>query len=148
MVQEAYKDRFVMGIFEASILYAMLRTNSTGKFGIITTGKAWEPVLSEGVHTILGSKESARFAGVIGTGLGVLELHIDGEGAVKRRMGEAAVQMAGRGASAICLGCAGMSGLEDAITSAIKTSKAAESVRIVDGVVAGVQFLRGLIESV
>lgn len=72
-----------LGIFEASVSAALQIIKPGEKFGIVTTGKDWEPILTDGVLKILSEKdddtEPDSFAGVLGTGLGVLELHDGGE---------------------------------------------------------------------
>ncbi|KAF8757842.1 Hydantoin racemase [Rhizoctonia solani] len=99
--------------------------NSVDKFGIITTGQVWETLLTNALANFLGARDSTRFAGA----------------EVYRKIGQAAkVLVQDRGASAICLGCAGMVGMEEAITQALG-EKLAEKVLIVDGVKAGVLLL-------
>lgn len=117
----------------------------------MTTGEAWEPILATGVASFLGfdikrldvdmrSWQTGRFVGVASTGLGVNELHEADETEVARRIGAAARSLVGRGADVICLGCAGMSGMESIVASATEGF----GVKVVDGVQAGVDLLAGI----
>jgi Asp/Glu/hydantoin racemase len=67
----------ITGIFEASISTALIHLSSTktARFGIVTTGSYWEPVLSAGVNDYLGVESTKRFKGVFSTGLSAGELH-------------------------------------------------------------------------
>jgi len=125
----------VIGIFESSVTHSLLLAD---KFGIVTTGAAWEPLLTEAVTDFLGAT-SERFIGVTTTGLGVLELHELPREEVNKRMGEAAQVLVGKGAGAIALGCAGMVGLGEAIRDAV-----GGGMRVVD-VTSGVWELAGLV---
>jgi Asp/Glu/hydantoin racemase len=131
-----------IGILEASVIQALHSIEPTEKFGIITTGKSWEPMLSKAVLSLLGESNKDRFAGVIGTGIGVLELHDGDARDVETAMAQAAVELVSKGASAICLGCAGMSGLHSNIWNAVNEKDKPEKVKVIDGVTAGVQLLQ------
>ncbi|KAK9367028.1 Asp/Glu/hydantoin racemase [Lipomyces kononenkoae] len=127
----------VLGIFQASVLHSLALG---GKFAIVTTVQIWEVLLDDAVRAFLGS--DTLFAGTFSTGLGVLELHGLSPEIVNQRIGEAAIKAVANGAKAICLGCAGMAGMEEAITKAV-----GDKIKVVDGVVAGVELLVGLIRS-
>lgn len=132
----------VMGIFQASCLFAMgLQT----KFSIVTTAKVWEALLDQGVATFLGgSIGSSIYAGTFSTGLGVLELHQLPKQKVKERLVQCALKAVNEhGATSIILGCAGLSGLEEAIREAVK----GKNIAVIDSVVAGTQLLEGLVRS-
>lgn len=131
-----------MGILEASVIKALESIQPNEKFGIITTGKDWEPLLSQAVISLLGESNRDRFAGVIGTGLGVLEFHGGDPTNVEKLMAQAAVELTSRGATAICLGCAGMSGLHSNLWNAVNEKDKPEKVKVIDGVIAGVQLLQ------
>ncbi|KAG8884625.1 hypothetical protein FRB98_002305 [Tulasnella sp. 332] len=146
-LRAAISNTHIIGILEASITHALLLGRT---FGIVTTGAAWEPVLSKGVAEFLGfdweawnkdrGRPCRRFVGVASTGLGVNELHEADQAEVAERIGTAARSLVARGADVICLGCAGMSGMEDLVTSATEGR-----VTVVDGVQAGVELLAGLV---
>lgn len=137
-----YTSKPVIGIFEASVTHALLLRGSAG-WGIVTTGKTWEDLLSVGVGNFVG-EEGGGFEGVESTGLNADQLHHADPTEVKKRIGDAAVRLVGRGdVRAICLGCAGMAGMDRAITEAL--APLGKTVNIIDGVKAGVLQLDTLI---
>jgi Asp/Glu/hydantoin racemase len=135
------------GIFEASIAYSLLLLHQSESFGIVSTGKVWEDMLSAGVKRLLGEQESSHFAGVETTGLNATDLHDAAPEVVREKVKEATKRLVGKGGvGAICLGCAGMSGMNEMIREAAVESLGAPSgsnIRIVDGVQAGVAWLHG-----
>lgn len=150
----------VMGIFEASVIAALallpqrkdmqhLSGGGYETFGIVSTGKYWEEALSRGVKEFLGTeRECLRFKGVETTGLSAGELHTADPGQVRGRIKDATKRLVrGGDCSVVCLGCAGMAGMDDTVREAIVEElgeQAARRVRIVDGVKAGVGILEGL----
>jgi Asp/Glu/hydantoin racemase len=148
MLQKEIKtaDFRALGIFEASVAAALETIKPGEKWGIVTTGKDWEPLLTDGALKILSERdddsEPDSFAGVIGTGLGVLELHDGDAEDVKSSMTQAAKQLVAKGAAAICLGCAGMSGLDEIVQNAVREEGKPDRVKVIDGVRYGVQALR------
>ena len=93
---------------------------------------------------------SDRFAGCQTTGLNASELHELPAGEVRGRMMEATKRLLregrekGREVRAVCLGCAGMVGLEEAVREACVEELGedeSKQVAIVDGVKAGVGAL-------
>jgi len=125
----------VVGIMEASILHALPLGE---RFSIVTTSARWQPLLQEGVRA-LGLER--RCASVRSSGLAVLELGSLPTDVVRRRLiDEAVLAVEHDGASVICLGCAGMAGLEQEIAAAC-------GVPVVDGVRAGVLLARSLVEA-
>jgi len=137
----------VLGILEASVAHALLlpQRSPLSRFGIITTGKTWEPVLGSAVKNFLGATESERFAGVRSTGIGVLGFHTSGESnEVEPGVGRAVQELVEDGAGVIILGCAGMSGLETSVKRAASLFASGSMVLVVDGVRAGIQLLVGL----
>ncbi|TGO49458.1 hypothetical protein BCON_0209g00040 [Botryotinia convoluta] len=150
----------VTGIFEASVMMSLgLLTQGNGKrlgdnegdregFGIVSTGKYWEEVLGAGVRDFLGTKmgeNCERFKGVETTGLTAGELHSVDSEIVSTKMKEAVKRLVGkRDCSIVCLGCAGMAGMDDMVREALVEelgSEDANRVYIVDGVKAGVVYL-------
>ncbi|CAE7053655.1 unnamed protein product [Rhizoctonia solani] len=133
-----------LGIFEASVIYSLANTAPTEKFGIITTGKVWETLLTDALGRFLGAAHSTRFAGVMSTGYTAGELHQVHRADVDRKIGDAAkILVQDRGANAICLGCAGMVGMEEAIRKAL--GDRAGKITIVDGVWVGVLSLSSVV---
>lgn len=164
------RRKYVTGIFEASVSASLMligafrllddwslhKGQAPGTFGIVTTGSVWKPELTRAVtEMIVGPAEkqgqttsaTTRFAGVETTGLTAGELHDTPPDEVRRRISDAAERLLKGSSSpvgAVCLGCAGMAGMEQAVREGcIKAYGEAEgqNVHIVDGVVAGIGFL-------
>ncbi|GAB1193582.1 hypothetical protein APSETT444_002803 [Aspergillus pseudonomiae] len=160
------KRKYVTGIFEASVLMSLSlvgsfhmvagpglhKTQSKEMFGIISTGSIWRDELSRAVETFLVNADDKttstnRFAGVETTGLTAVELHTTPAEEVRRRISEATrrlIQTAPHPLTAICMGCAGMAGMEEAVRDGCVEAYGREEgnrVRIVDGVVAGAGML-------
>jgi Asp/Glu/hydantoin racemase len=129
----------VMGIFQASIFWAL---SLGGRFGIVTTNQRWDYILTKSVHDLIGSNPA--FARVICTGYTAAEVHGEpNRNQVQRAMAEAAQKLVKEDhCDIIILGCAGMTGLEETIREAV-----GQNVTIIDGVVAGVHMLAGLIHA-
>lgn len=155
--------RPVLGIFEASVLSALaLLHTPEDRFGIVTTGAVWDGILTQGVSDFLAIRgEGAkveRFAGVETTGLTAVELHDLPADEVERRMKEAVKRLMRRAKGqdgkgtlrAICLGCAGMAGLDATVRAACVEELGdadGSKVHIVDGVKAGYALLEGMVRA-
>ncbi|OKL63938.1 hypothetical protein UA08_00861 [Talaromyces atroroseus] len=107
---------------------------------------ASSPASSTSSSTIIPTSV-ARFAGVETTGLTAVELHETPPEEVRRRMIDATERLL-KGTShpvrAVCLGCAGMAGMEEAVRAGCIRAYGesdGEDVHIVDGIVAGVGLL-------
>jgi Asp/Glu/hydantoin racemase len=149
----------VTGIFEASILTALSLLplgfrEKRLKFGIVSTGAYWENALSEGVKKFLGLddwRSCGRFKGVETTGLNAIELHTAPLEEVKRKMMEATKRLVRkRDVKVICLGCAGMAGLDGIVEEALTDELGVEEakyVHVLDGVKAGLGLLDGLLRA-
>ncbi|KAJ6075799.1 hypothetical protein N7499_007780 [Penicillium canescens] len=159
------RNKYVTGIFEASITAALSlvsgfalerpinpadrlhKYQEKGSFGIVTTGSAWKDELIHGVQGALGYGDrdgsSMHFAGVETTGLTAIELHTTDPEEVRQRIVEATRNLLRDSESrvkVVCLGCAGMAGMEEAVREGCKQEYGileGGRVRIVDGVVAG-----------
>lgn len=124
-----------LGIMEASILQALPLGD---RFSIVTTSPRWQPLLEEGVR-LMGLER--RCASVRSSGLAVLDLDALPEAEVRERLcieARAAVEV--DGAEVVCLGCAGMAGLAEAVSEAA-------GVPVIDGVRAAVVIVQGLVET-
>ena len=139
----------VTGIFEASVAFCLQSLDIESKFGIVSTGKQWEEILGEATENLLGCKASARFAGTETTGLNADELHSTPKVEVDRRMKDATKRLLERGAKAICLGCAGMAGMDQTVREACieQLGEGGKAVKIVDGVISGVIHLDGALRA-
>lgn len=126
-------DKPVIGIAEASMLLACILGH---KFSVVTTNKEWEPLLWDAARHY-GLAE--RCASVRSTGMAVLDLET-----ASPEMTENAIIAAARraveedGADVICLGCAGMAGLDQKVSAAV-------GVPVIDGVVAALKILEGVV---
>ena len=140
----------VAGIFEASIATCLQSLNISERFGIVSTGEQWQGILDEAVREILGSTNSTRYTGTETTALNAVELHTTSKDEVDRRMKDATKRLLSQKARAICLGCAGMAGMDRTVREACIESLGEEDGRgilIVDGVVSGVNYLQGVLRS-
>jgi Asp/Glu/hydantoin racemase len=148
--------KYVNGIFEASVTTSLSLISEEQSFGIVSTGRVWEHALTHAVHDFVGTGEigSDKYAGCETTGLNATELHELPPDDVRAKMTAAAKRLLHRGGhgnkgdvQAICLGCAGMVGLEEAVRQAcveVLGDERGGQVSIVDGVKAGVGSLVGI----
>ncbi|THH04500.1 hypothetical protein EW146_g10160 [Bondarzewia mesenterica] len=142
-----YTSKPTIGIFEAAITHALL---SGTRFGIISTGTGFKYPRITDVHAFLGA-QSSRFAGLVTSGLGVVELREGDPARVERCMKETSAKVAATGADVILLGCAdrdgsaqGMAGMESLVQQGVAEAGYGP-VLVVDGNKAGVEFLASLI---
>jgi Asp/Glu/hydantoin racemase len=163
-----YRRKYVTGIFEASVATSLMLISSfrllddwtlhkgqaTDTFGIVTTGSNWKSELTNAVTEMIlrpagqegdsTSKTTNQFAGVETTGLTAGQLHDTPPDEVRKKMRDATERLLKSTAlpvSAVCLGCAGMAGMEEAVREGcIKAYGEVEgqNVHIIDGVVTGV----------
>lgn len=124
----------VIGIMEASLFAA--RTLGA-RFGIVATSNR-SKVMHEDSIRHYGMEGFS--AGVASCNLGVLDLERKPRSEVMAKMEDAALKLVQNGAEVITLGCAGMSDMKAAVDKAV-----GEDVQVVDGVLAGVQHLAGLV---
>ncbi|PPQ69016.1 hypothetical protein CVT24_000091 [Panaeolus cyanescens] len=129
----------VINILEAAISHSLLIGQ---RFGIITTGSGYKYIYHKDVKNFMGNT-SDRFAGLVASGLGVVELREGVREDVERKVKDAARRVAEMGADVIILGCAGMAGMEDLVRSAVAEA-GHQPVKVVDGAKAGVQLLPAL----
>ncbi len=162
------KMKPVIGIFEASISLSLNVSFTSGlysssnqpwgqQFGIVTTGKAWVPLLTKGVNEYLGLAHdeekslSKAFKGVESTGLNADELHTTPEEEVRRRMVECTTRLVeDRWVGVVILGCAGMAGMDNIVREAcvkVLGEEDGEMVQIVDGVKAAIGMADAMLRS-
>jgi len=126
-------EKPVLGIAEATMYLACMVGY---KFSIVTTNDEWEPLLWDAVHHY---GLTGRCASVRTTGMAVLELEAAGEEDTYRMILEGARQAIDQdGAEVICLGCAGMAGLDKQLEQVL-------GVPVIDGVVGALKLLEGLV---
>ncbi|EME38987.1 hypothetical protein DOTSEDRAFT_39176 [Dothistroma septosporum NZE10] len=124
-----------IGIMEASLFYA--RTLGA-TFGIVATSER-SKIAHEGNVRAYGMERFCK--GVESCGIGVLDLERWPRERVEAVMRGTAGKLVERGAEVLCLGCAGMTGMKEAVEGVVGK----EGVQVVDGVVAGVQHLVGVV---
>ncbi|KAF5104579.1 hypothetical protein DV451_000492 [Geotrichum candidum] len=130
----------VVGIFQASVVQALALGR---RFAILTTARAWEEMLDTAVYNFLGAAtRDHAYVGTYSTGLGVLEIHALDHDEVVARLVACAERAVARGATALVLGCAGLSGLDTAIKQAV-----GRHIVVIDSVVAGIEVAKGLVAS-
>ncbi|KAF7511778.1 hypothetical protein GJ744_003509 [Endocarpon pusillum] len=149
--------KYVNGIFEASVTTSLSLILEEQSFGIVSTGKVWEKALTQAVYRFVGTGERGfdKYIGCETTGLNATELHDLPSDEVRAKMTAATKRLLHRGeqgeartVQAICLGCAGMVGLDEAVRQAcieVLGDERGRRVSIVDGVKAGVGSLLSLV---
>ncbi|KAL8279484.1 hypothetical protein RQP46_008046 [Phenoliferia psychrophenolica] len=85
--------RLCIGIFEAGVATALLLSY---RFGVISTGTGLKPLMTKGVSSVLGANSSDRWAGVVTTGLGVVELRDGDPKKIKECMKKASAELLSR----------------------------------------------------
>jgi allantoin racemase len=122
----------VVEICEASAQVAMLIARS---FSVVTTLQRSVPAIEDRLKLagLLG-----RCASVRAGGMSTLEVDADPAGAVRGIVAEARIAVEQDHAEAICLGCAGMAGLEEAITTEL-------GVPVIDGIGAAVRLAEAVV---
>ncbi|KAM3415297.1 hypothetical protein BST61_g8826 [Cercospora zeina] len=148
-LRDAGLQKPVAGIFEASVATSLQAIDLSQKFGIVSTGSQWEDILGDAVRALLGGS-SERYAGCRSTGLNADQLHTAPKDEVDQKMKVATKHLLEEGAKVICLGCAGMAGMEQTVRNACIEGLGEQDgrrIKIVDGVVAGVSFLDGALRS-
>ena len=149
----------VMGIFEASILAALKLLppvqldgiKEFGQFGIVTTGKYYEKELKDGALDFLAARGTGTelFFGVESTGLNAIDLHTLDQHVVRKKIKKATKKLVhGRNCGVICLGCAGMMGMEAVVREALveELGEDGKFVSVVDGIGAAIGILEGIEE--
>lgn len=133
MLREEFEAPCI-GIMEASLLYA--RTLGA-RVGIVATSQRsalTQPTSAQGYGVTLAGSRACD--------LGVLELETLPREKVLQRMKDTALALVEQdGADVLTLGCAGMTDMKGAVEEAV----GGLGVRVVDGVVAGVQHLVGVV---
>jgi allantoin racemase len=122
----------VVEICEASAQVAMLVARS---YSVVTTLRRSVPAIEDRLK-LAGLLD--RCASVRASGMSTLEVDADPAGAVRAIVAEARIAVEHDHAEAICLGCAGMAGLEEAITGEL-------GVPVIDGIGAAVRLAEAIV---
>ncbi|KAJ6604414.1 Asp/Glu/hydantoin racemase [Mycena vulgaris] len=128
-----------IGILQASIVHSLLVGQ---RFGIIATGTGYIYSRYSEVGAFLGG-HSDKFAGMVPSGLGVVELREGDRNHVESMMKKASSKLAEL-ADVMILGCAGMAGMEGLVQAGVKEGGFGP-VKVVDGNKAGVEMLAALV---
>ncbi|KFA50067.1 hypothetical protein S40293_08591 [Stachybotrys chartarum IBT 40293] len=151
-------DKPVVGIFDASI-YAALRLLSPGsRFGIITTGLAYEALLTEGVKTLLGRGHGdvTRFAGVAASGIGLADIvnnqHQPDMPRTREKIMQATAKLLQSGrqgdVNVLCMGGVVLVGMEGWVRDACEAELGpaqGRKIKVVDQLAAGMLTLDALL---
>lgn len=122
----------VVEICEASAHVAMMIGRA---YSVVTTLRRSVPAIEDRLRL---AGLSGRCASVRASGMSTLEVDTDPAGAVRAVVAEARRAVDTDHAEVICLGCAGMAGLEEAITTEL-------GVPVVDGVGAAVRLAEAIV---
>jgi allantoin racemase len=122
----------VVEICEASAHVAMMVGRT---YSVVTTLQRSVPPIEDRLR-LAGLAD--RCASVRASGMSTLEVDSDPDGAIRAIVAEARIAVQQEHAEVICLGCAGMAGLEEAITTALR-------VPVIDGVGAAVKLAEALV---
>jgi allantoin racemase len=122
----------VVEICEASAQIAMLVARS---YAVVTTLQRSVPAIEDRLK-LAGLLD--RCVSIRASGMSTLEVDADPAGAVRGIVEEARIAVERDHAEAICLGCAGMAGLEEAITAEI-------GVPVIDGIGAAVRLAEAIV---
>jgi len=126
-------DKPVLGIADASMYLACMLGY---KFSVVTTNREWEPLLWDAVRHY-GMTE--RCASVRSTGMPVLALEsASPEETYKMILKVSQQAIENDGAEVICLGCAGMTGIDRRLEAELR-------VPVIDGVVGALKLLEELV---
>lgn len=143
MMREEYAQPTI-GIMEAA-LYAGRMCG--GQLGILTTSDRSSLLHGQSLQQTYGL--GAFSVGCETGNVSVLELESRPREVVTANLAAAAKKLAARGADCICLGCSGMTELEEACKEAVggdeEDGRGGTPVAVIDGVVVGVHFLTALI---
>lgn len=135
MLREELPQQPVIGIMEASLFAA--RTLG-GRFGLIAVSERSRVLHTDSIHQY-GFATSC--AGVMSCRLGVLDLHKKSRDEVMAIMAGVGKQLVDeKGADVLLLGCAGMTPLKATVEEAV-----GPDVQVIDGVLAGVHHLTGIV---
>ncbi|KIY48594.1 hypothetical protein FISHEDRAFT_65696 [Fistulina hepatica ATCC 64428] len=130
----------VVGIMESAIAQALLVAH---RFGVLTTGTGYKYDRWKEIDAFLGAR-SSRFAGVVTSELGVIELREGDQTKIETNIKAAAAKLATLGADAILLGCKPLS-IPLVQQGFAEVNSSMPAVRVIDGAKAGVEFLAALV---
>ena len=122
----------VVGIAEASMYVANMLA---ARWGVITTGHRVRSMIEDTIHR---TGFGYRCVSIRTTGLAVTETETAREATIAALVEAGTLAIADDGAEALCLGCAGMSGLDEVLQEVL-------GVPVIDSVAAAVKMAESLI---
>ncbi|CAN8104896.1 unnamed protein product [Discula destructiva] len=152
-------DAFLVACFSAHPLIPMLREELTqptigimeaalyasrmcgDKLGVLTTGQRSRFLHQDSINTSYGLGNFS--VGCEAADVSVLELESKPKEEVYAGLVGAATKLVDRGADCICLGCAGMTEMQEVCQKAVGMVE--REVMVIDGVAVGLHFLIGLV---
>lgn len=134
------KSAIVMGIFQASMIYALNNANTDRKAAILTSGSDWEPLLDDAIisFTCTSKFPNEKFVNTLAASLPVLELHKEKNFTILTSKIDHLINS--KNVKIILLGCAGLSTLSN------KLKQAFPHIKFVDPVKTGITLLAAYIE--
>ncbi|ODN77205.1 hypothetical protein L202_05726 [Cryptococcus amylolentus CBS 6039] len=118
----------IISLFEVAV-YSALQLGPT--FGIVTTGKQWEPLFDEAIRAM--GVAASRYTRTVGCGHNAVNLQDNLDAMIS-----AGEQLVERGAAVLILGCGGMCTMRGDFEGAIQ-NKCGRYVPVVDGVHAAIE---------
>ena len=155
LLQSYVGSKPVVGIFDASIFAAMQLVSDGSRFGIITTGMAYENLLRQGVKALIGSTDEycSLFGGVAASGIGLEDLDTERQGTAREKILSATrrlLQMNSGKLDVVVMGGVILSGMETWVREALEVELGADKagkVKVIDQLVAGALTLAALLRS-
>ncbi|KAM0654964.1 hypothetical protein ACHAO3_000320 [Verticillium nonalfalfae] len=156
LLQSYVGSKPVVGIFDASILAALQLVGPSTRFGIVTTGVAYEELLSEGVRHLLQRDEEvlAKFGGVAASGVGLMDLQPGSEaGAREKIMGATCRLLTTKegedNIEVVSMGGVILTGMERWVHEASELALGVEAgrrIKVIDQLLAGMLTLDALLQ--
>ncbi|EGY16681.1 uncharacterized protein VDAG_07845 [Verticillium dahliae VdLs.17] len=156
LLQSYVGSKPVVGIFDASILAALQLVGPSTRFGIVTTGVAYEELLYEGVkHLLRRDKEVfAKFGGVAASGVGLMDLQPGSEAGAREKVMDATCRLLATkegedNIEVVSMGGVILSGMEPWVHEGSELALGVEAgrrIKVIDQLLAGLLTLDALLQ--
>ncbi|CRK31685.1 hypothetical protein BN1708_005497 [Verticillium longisporum] len=156
LLQSYVGSKPVVGIFDASILAALQLVGPSTRFGIVTTGVAYETLLSEGVrHLLRRDKEVlAKFGGVAASGVALVDLQPGSEAGAREKIMDATCRLLTTkegedNIEVVSMGGVILTGMERWVHEASELALGVEAgrrIKVIDQLLAGMLTLDALLQ--
>ncbi|CRK32916.1 hypothetical protein BN1723_014692 [Verticillium longisporum] len=156
LLQSYVGSKPVVGIFDASILAALQLVGPSTRFGIVTTGVAYEELLYEGVkHLLRRDKEVfAKFGGVAASGVGLMDLQPGSEAGAREKIMDATCRLLATkegedNIEVVSMGGVILSGMERWVHEGSELALGVEAgrrIKVIDQLLAGLLTLDALLQ--